>query len=148
MLLVSWGKFRYYPETNRAQIKGGIFFFLIRPSRRYTILKANIKRGWTACSLFSTLYISFFFLSYNNNGMSNENEPLLGQPEVHQEPTFWSSFKVTVYSSYINYFLIFVPIAIAFSILDASPTVVFTLNFIAIIPLAKLLGFGTVNPVS
>ncbi|CAO3626844.1 unnamed protein product [Mucor fragilis] len=75
--------------------------------------------------------------------MSNENEPLLGQPEVHQEPTFWSSFKVTVYSSYINYFLIFVPIAIAFSILDASPTVVFTLNFIAIIPLAKLLGFAT-----
>lgn len=76
--------------------------------------------------------------------MSNENEPLLGQPETHQEPTFWSSFKVTVFSSYINYFLIFVPIAIAFSILEASPTVVFTLNFIAIIPLAKLLGFGKV----
>ncbi|KAL0138473.1 Sodium/calcium exchanger protein-domain-containing protein [Mucor lusitanicus] len=75
--------------------------------------------------------------------MSNENEPLLGQPEVHQEPTFWSSFKVTVFSSYINYFLIFVPIAIVFSVLDASPTVVFTLNFIAIIPLAKLLGFAT-----
>ncbi|KAL7320049.1 hypothetical protein PS15m_003119 [Mucor circinelloides] len=75
--------------------------------------------------------------------MSNENEPLLGQPEVHQEPTFWSSFKVTVFSSYINYFLIFVPIAIVFSILEASPTVVFTLNFIAIIPLAKLLGFAT-----
>ncbi|KAL9540838.1 hypothetical protein MBANPS3_009469 [Mucor bainieri] len=75
--------------------------------------------------------------------MSNENEPLLGQPEVHQDPTFWSSFKVTVFSSYINYFLIFVPIAIAFSVMDASPTVVFTLNFIAIIPLAKLLGFAT-----
>ncbi|CAO0791382.1 unnamed protein product [Mucor circinelloides] len=75
--------------------------------------------------------------------MSNENEPLLGQPEVHPEPTFWSSFKVTVFSSYINYFLIFVPIAIVFSILEASPTVVFTLNFIAIIPLAKLLGFAT-----
>ena len=75
--------------------------------------------------------------------MSNENEPLLGQPETHKEPTFWSSFKVTVFSSYINYFLIFVPIAIVFSILEASPTVVFTLNFIAIIPLAKLLGFAT-----
>ncbi|KAK4516619.1 uncharacterized protein ATC70_011594 [Mucor velutinosus] len=75
--------------------------------------------------------------------MSNENEPLLGQPDVHQEPTFWSSFKVTVFSSYINYFLIFVPIAIVFSVLEASPTVVFTLNFIAIIPLAKLLGFAT-----
>ncbi|KAI8636258.1 Sodium/calcium exchanger protein-domain-containing protein [Parasitella parasitica] len=75
--------------------------------------------------------------------MSNENQPLLGHPEAHQEPTFWSSFKVTVFSSYINYFLIFVPIAIAFTVLGASPTVVFTLNFIAIIPLAKLLGFAT-----
>lgn len=74
--------------------------------------------------------------------MSNENEPLLGQTEERHVPTVWSSFKVTMYSSYINYFLIFVPIAIVFSILDASPTVVFTLNFIAIIPLAKLLGFG------
>lgn len=74
--------------------------------------------------------------------MSNENEPLLGQHEERHVPTLWSSFKVTMYSSYINYFLIFVPVAIVFSILDASPTVVFTLNFIAIIPLAKLLGFG------
>lgn len=74
--------------------------------------------------------------------MSNENEPLLGQHEAREAPTIWSSFKVTMLSSYINYFLIFVPIAIVFSILDASPTVVFTLNFIAIIPLAKLLGFG------
>jgi Ca2+:H+ antiporter len=74
--------------------------------------------------------------------MSNENEPLLGQHEAREEPTLWSSFKVTLFSSYINYFLIFVPIAIVFSILDASATVVFTLNFIAIIPLAKLLGFG------
>ncbi|CEP10019.1 hypothetical protein [Parasitella parasitica] len=75
--------------------------------------------------------------------MSNENQPLLGNSEAHQEPTVWSSFKVTVFSSYINYFLIFVPISIAFTILGASPTVVFTLNFIAIIPLAKLLGFAT-----
>ncbi|CAO3639195.1 unnamed protein product [Mucor hiemalis] len=83
-------------------------------------------------------YIIFF------KQMSNENEPLLGHHEqVEEEPTAWSSFKVTLFSSYINYFLIFVPIAIAFSILGASDTTVFTLNFIAIIPLAKLLGFAT-----
>jgi Ca2+:H+ antiporter len=76
--------------------------------------------------------------------MSNESEPLLGQHEHRQEPTLWTSFKVTILSSYINYFLIFVPIAIAFSMLGASATVVFTLNFIAIVPLAKLLGFGKV----
>lgn len=75
--------------------------------------------------------------------MSNENEPLLGHGHNHEEaPTLWSSFKVTLFSSYINYFLVFVPISIVFSVLDASATVVFTLNFIAIIPLAKLLGFG------
>ncbi|PHZ11627.1 calcium/proton exchanger [Rhizopus microsporus ATCC 52813] len=47
-------------------------------------------------------------------------------------------------SSYVNLFLIFVPIAIVFStLIHASDTTVFTLNFIAIIPLAKLLGFAT-----
>ncbi|GAA5795167.1 calcium/proton exchanger [Helicostylum pulchrum] len=75
--------------------------------------------------------------------MSNEHEPLLGQHEPQETPTIWSSFKVTMYSSYINYLLIFVPVAIAFSMMDSSATVVFTLNFIAIIPLAKLLGFAT-----
>lgn len=74
--------------------------------------------------------------------MSNESEPLLGQHEYRQEPTLWTSFKVTMLSSYINYFLIFVPIAIVFSMMGSSSSVVFTLNFIAIIPLAKLLGFG------
>lgn len=74
--------------------------------------------------------------------MSNESQPLLGHHEQQEEITFWSSLKVTMTSSYLNYFLIFVPVAIAFSIMNASPTVVFTLNFIAIIPLAKLLGFG------
>lgn len=77
--------------------------------------------------------------------MSNEHEPLLGEHEVRDTPTIWSSFKVTMHSSYINYLLIFVPIAIVFSIMDASPTVVFSLNFIAIIPLAKLLGFGKLS---
>lgn len=74
--------------------------------------------------------------------MSNEHAPLLGQHEPQEMPTLWSSFKVTMYSSYINYLLIFVPVAIVFSMMESSATVVFTLNFIAIIPLAKLLGFG------
>lgn len=71
----------------------------------------------------------------------SEREHLLphhGQDE--EDLTFMSSFKHTLYSSKINWLLVFVPIAIAFS--GASDTVVFSLNFIAIIPLAKLLGFG------
>ncbi|CAO3658434.1 unnamed protein product [Rhizopus microsporus] len=70
----------------------------------------------------------------------SEEEPLLR----HEPLTAWTSFKVTMTSSYVNLFLIFVPIAIIFStLIHASDTTVFTLNFIAIIPLAKLLGFAT-----
>lgn len=74
----------------------------------------------------------------------SEREHLLphhGQEE--EDLTFMSSFKHTLYSSKINWLLVFVPIAIIFS--GASDTVVFSLNFIAIIPLAKLLGFGKSN---
>ncbi|KAG0748658.1 hypothetical protein G6F16_006660 [Rhizopus arrhizus] len=75
---------------------------------------------------------------------SNENAPLLGEQSHERPPTLWSSFKVTIKSSFINYLLIFVPIAIVFStFIKSSDTTVFTLNFIAIIPLAKLLGFAT-----
>jgi Ca2+:H+ antiporter len=77
--------------------------------------------------------------------MNSESRPLLGDSDASEAPTFLSSFKVTATSSYVNLFLIFVPIAIVFSALHASDTVVFTLNFLAIIPLAKLLGFGKVN---
>ncbi|RCH99207.1 hypothetical protein CU097_010524 [Rhizopus azygosporus] len=71
----------------------------------------------------------------------SEEEPLLRR---HEPLTAWTSFKVTMTSSYVNLFLIFVPIAIIFStLIHASDTTVFTLNFIAIIPLAKLLGFAT-----
>jgi Ca2+:H+ antiporter len=69
----------------------------------------------------------------------SERQPLLS-PHQDGEITFKSSLKHTVLSSKINILLIFVPIAFALS--GASDSVVFSLNFIAIIPLAKLLGFG------
>ncbi|KAF7728473.1 hypothetical protein EC973_006026 [Apophysomyces ossiformis] len=78
--------------------------------------------------------------------MSLERQPLIGHSGDHfneKEPTFWSSFKVTATSSKFNILLAFVPIALAVSFANASDTVVFALNFIAIIPLAKLLGFAT-----
>ncbi|KAI7870276.1 Sodium/calcium exchanger protein-domain-containing protein [Spinellus fusiger] len=78
--------------------------------------------------------------------MSLEREPLLGQgtsSSASSNVTFLSSFKATATSSYINVLTVFVPIALVASLLDCSDTVVFTLNFIAIVPLAKLLGFST-----
>ncbi|KAG1055601.1 hypothetical protein G6F62_007231 [Rhizopus arrhizus] len=71
----------------------------------------------------------------------SEREYLLPRGEHYEEPTLKASFKALVYSSKVNYLLLFVPIALAFS--HASDSVVFSLNFMAIIPLAKLLGFAT-----
>ncbi|KAI9286282.1 Sodium/calcium exchanger protein-domain-containing protein [Umbelopsis sp. AD052] len=76
----------------------------------------------------------------------SERAPLLGHsPNAvhHAEPSFVSSFKYAVCSTYFNVFLIFVPLAITASFLKWSDTVVFTLNFLAIMPLAKLLGLAT-----
>lgn len=70
----------------------------------------------------------------------SEREYLLPRGEHYEEPTLKASFKALVYSSKVNYLLLFVPIALGFS--HASDSVVFSLNFMAIIPLAKLLGFG------
>lgn len=84
------------------------------------------------------------FLSCICHTMS-ERAPLLGNPARavhHAEPSFMSSCKYAACSTYFNVFLIFVPLAITASFLKWSDTVVFTLNFLAIMPLAKLLGLG------
>ncbi|ORX58775.1 calcium/proton exchanger [Hesseltinella vesiculosa] len=77
-----------------------------------------------------------------NKPFANESQPLLG----HDRPAkidFWTSFKVTMLSSRFNVLLVFVPLAILASLSNASAPWVFSLNFLAIIPLAKLLGFAT-----
>ncbi|KAJ8104016.1 Sodium/calcium exchanger protein-domain-containing protein [Lipomyces tetrasporus] len=51
--------------------------------------------------------------------------------------------RVIFLSSYVNVLLVFVPIGIILGALDLSPYLVFIINFLAIIPLAGLLGFVT-----
>ncbi|KAK9452991.1 Sodium/calcium exchanger protein-domain-containing protein [Dipodascopsis uninucleata] len=51
--------------------------------------------------------------------------------------------KTLLTSSYVNILLVFVPAGIIVGALHASPVAVFTLNFLAIVPLAALLGFVT-----
>jgi Ca2+:H+ antiporter len=53
--------------------------------------------------------------------------------------------KNILVGSYVNVLLVFIPFALASEFLHWSDSVIFTLNFIAIIPLAKLLGTGNVN---
>ncbi|KAI4276600.1 MAG: hypothetical protein LQ337_002383 [Flavoplaca oasis] len=73
-----------------------------------------------------------------------------GQPLNQDERTWvrWpASFGYTAWqtltSNPVNVLLVFVPIGIAFGATHGNPTVVFCLNFLAIIPLASLLSFAT-----
>lgn len=51
--------------------------------------------------------------------------------------------KVTLYSNYVNILLVFVPVGIVAGAMGWNPTVVFVLNFFAIVPLAAVLSFAT-----
>ena len=48
-----------------------------------------------------------------------------------------------ILSSWLNILLAFVPVGIAMNFSKASPTAVFTVNALAIIPLAGLLSYAT-----
>ena len=57
--------------------------------------------------------------------------------------TFMSQIRATLFNSYINILLIFVPIGIAVNYAHITPVGVFVINFIAIIPLAAMLSYAT-----
>ena len=56
---------------------------------------------------------------------------------------FYNNTKNTLLASYFNVLLVFVPVGIAVQFSGASPTLVFAMNAIAIIPLAGLLSQAT-----
>lgn len=64
--------------------------------------------------------------------------PLLKYPFLTADIT-WKILK----TNYVNVLLVFVPLGILAGILKWNPTVIFVLNFCAIIPLASLLAFAT-----
>ncbi|CAO3581519.1 unnamed protein product [Absidia cylindrospora] len=76
----------------------------------------------------------------NENTDTALNNTTLQQP--HHTPTAKEGLMAIVKSSWINPLVIFIPFGIA-SHFVWSPTITFVLNFIAIVPLAKLLGFAT-----
>eukprot|EP01124_Arcella_intermedia_P033641 TRINITY_DN8121_c0_g1_i4.p1 TRINITY_DN8121_c0_g1~~TRINITY_DN8121_c0_g1_i4.p1 ORF type:complete len:303 (+),score=54.86 TRINITY_DN8121_c0_g1_i4:172-1080(+) len=59
------------------------------------------------------------------------------------EPTILSSLLFLAKSSWLNLLLVFVPVGIVIGALKLNGVAVFVINFIAIIPLAKLLGEST-----
>lgn len=73
-------------------------------------------------------------------------QPLLGnnpdpQPVQYTDPL--NDIRTILFSGYINVLLIFFPFAIISGKLGWSSTVVFAMNFFALMPLASLLSFAT-----
>ncbi|KAH8692438.1 putative membrane bound cation transporter [Talaromyces proteolyticus] len=76
-------------------------------------------------------------------------------PTLETKPSLLSSFfysvKMILLSSWVNWLLVFVPVGIALGAVErsmgdsspVSPTVVFAINAVAIIPLAWMLGYAT-----
>ncbi|KAG8985665.1 hypothetical protein FRB90_004517 [Tulasnella sp. 427] len=63
--------------------------------------------------------------------------------KVGNTPTMASSLKAIVFASWLNILLVFIPVSWALHFTIHNETVIFVTAFLAIIPLAKLLGFGT-----
>ena len=93
----------------------------------------------------------------NTNGLHepNEREGLLdshrGNSTQHKRENHWTNWPsqavrltwATLTRDYVNVLLVFVPIGIVAGALKWNSTVVFTMNFLAIVPLASLLSFAT-----
>ena len=86
----------------------------------------------------------------NNNDNNNGDTPNNGN-NVQKDERTWTYWPnrvsylawSTVTREYVNLLLIFVPLGIIAGILNWDAGAIFILNFLAIIPLASLLGFAT-----
>ena len=65
------------------------------------------------------------------------------RPFVKWPAYFGRKVQQTLTSNYVNVLLVFVPLGIVSGAVGWSPTAIFILNFLAIIPLASLLSFAT-----
>lgn len=74
---------------------------------------------------------------------ASEGQPLLTPPQRASEKTTIESFRWLLFSSKINVLLVFVPLGLLAEWLHWGPLAIFVLNFLAIVPLAKLLGDAT-----
>ena len=91
-------------------------------------------------------------LGLRQNGEPTEHTSLLARTEDYRTDdrkwvrwpinTLYLTYK-TLGSNYINVLLVFVPLGIIAGAIGWSPTAIFVLNFLAIIPLASLLSFAT-----
>ena len=79
----------------------------------------------------------FFLNKRHTPGMESDNVI------VRWNANIFNVAKVTLLSNYVNILLVFVPLGIVAGATGWNPTVVFILNFFAIVPLAAVLSFAT-----
>ena len=75
----------------------------------------------------------------NYTAVNENDEPLFSG----SEPTFLGSFKFIITSTWLNVLLVFIPFGILGHYLHWPDVTVFFINFVALIPLAKILGTAT-----
>ncbi|CAG8447897.1 131_t:CDS:2 [Funneliformis caledonium] len=109
------------------------------PERQQLSLSSNNNSDYGSTS--EDFHKPVTLISFDNNDAG----PTPSSPVFHVSPTptIYNSFKLLLTSSYLNWLLIFLPLGFLANALNWSDTWVFTLNFFAIVPLAKLLAFAT-----
>ncbi|KFA81722.1 hypothetical protein S40288_05999 [Stachybotrys chartarum IBT 40288] len=85
----------------------------------------------------STSTLGFFLNRKHTPGLHSSSFAVRGVASA------WHVTKVTLLSSYVNFLLIAVPIGLVAGGFHWNATAVFTLNFLAIIPLAAVLSYAT-----
>ncbi|RKF60873.1 Vacuolar calcium ion transporter [Golovinomyces cichoracearum] len=75
---------------------------------------------------------------------TEKKRPWYAGKVLHHQPfTIKNQLQATIFNSWINILLIAAPVGIVCNYLKLSGTIIFIVNFIAIVPLAGLLGFAT-----
>ncbi|KAF8854063.1 Calcium/proton exchanger [Acephala macrosclerotiorum] len=86
---------------------------------------------------------------HKDEALEDEDKPkkrpwYKGKELYHKEPfTLRNQIQRTIFSSWVNILLLAAPVGIALNYAEVNGKVVFTVNFIAIIPLAGMLSFAT-----
>ncbi|KAJ3453224.1 hypothetical protein MRS44_018879 [Fusarium solani] len=136
----------------------------------YPAFRKQVRRTWSGRNSGRRVNRIYSDDEAANPGLYHEGSPLLSVPPVNEErhgfmrrlfdgtstpgtdsPNCLNKWpanafhvtKVTLMSNYVNVLLPFVPLGIISGVLGWSPAAVFSLNFIAIIPLAAVLSFAT-----
>ncbi|RKP25271.1 Sodium/calcium exchanger protein-domain-containing protein [Syncephalis pseudoplumigaleata] len=72
-----------------------------------------------------------------------DDRPAVPGKHVHPDPTLVSSLRHFLLGNYVNVLLVFIPLGFVAHYVGWAGVLIFVFNFLAIIPLASLLGYAT-----